>query len=208
MQTTKRVLIVPFNRFSFQSEFSLIEIAGANQFEGPEAVYHEFRKEVVKTISYNDGAFSFFELPLMEQSMIDQRVQRLYKTKPITHFGVDISDIQESGQLKNLLDNFSADYILFMSRYEIAQKTLIAQRSFDGSNIYKWSYHKLNYEIYDSEGRLICLSGGMHLDPKFPTQETYTSSGLLLSDMEKAYFKLREDMVEKIKRYQGEPIYR
>lgn len=207
-ETQKRFLIIPFERFSFESAFDLNEIASLNQLNVAEEAFTAYQNKLVERLSIPLESYRFLELPLEHQAEFIKNSLRTYKEKPITHYGYDISWSIESNYLKEVLENFSADYIVFISLYSISKKNLLTPQAYDGSKFISWSSHTISYEVYNKDGKLVALSDGFDAMPKLPTQSTYASKGLLLSGMDNGYLSLQKDIVLKTLKYSDEPIHR
>lgn len=204
----KRFILVPFERFSFETAFDLNEMASVNELTVMEEAYTALRQKFIERIVIPLENYHFFELPQENQDQLLKNSFRYYKEDPITHYGYDITWSIESNYLNELLENLSADYIVFISQYKISKRNLVTPQSFDGSKFLNWSRHTLAYEVYDKQGNLVALSDGFEVKPKLPTDSTYETKGLLLSGLDKAYMSLQKDIVLKALKYTDAPIHR
>lgn len=204
----KRFAMVSLDRFSFESHFDLKEIAALNQLNVAEEAFSAYQKKIIERLSVPLEGYQFFELPAENQVQLLRNSLRVYKDEPITHYGYDLSWSTESDYLNQLLTNFSADYIVFISLYSITKKTLLTPQAYDGSKFIPWSRHSISYEVYNKEGKLIALSDGFDILQKLPTESTYTSQGLLLSGMNNAFLPLQKDIIQKTLKYSDKPIHR
>ena len=203
-----RIIIVPFDALAFQSKIDIPIITSSNHLNSSKDISRVYNEKIVKTLSESNESFAFFSLPESEIKSLRMQAPVVFKKKPISHYGVDLSRLYQEDLIANILSNFSADYILFLCRYEITPKLFSSGKSFDGSSFVPWSLHKIDYEIYNSDKQLIALADAYNLDPKRPTDSTYLTHGVIVDGMEKSYRKLSEDMISKIENYRGEPIYK
>lgn len=207
-QNEERIVVVPFDRLSFLSGFDLKKIADVNGMPNTEEVYDNFKNKFVEEVSGTALGVSFFELTENERKELLRRVPFIFKKEPISHFGFDLSNVIDNGVLASLLKNLDADYILFMGHFEIKKKKLVSNQNFEGSKFTNWSTYSINYEVYDSNGNLIALDDKFEVRPSPPNKETYITYGLLLASLENRFGNFQEEIISKIKRYKGKPIYK
>ncbi|MEQ8625250.1 MAG: hypothetical protein RJQ00_10035 [Vicingaceae bacterium] len=209
MQVEKtRVLIVPFDRVDFYSQVEVPILLGSNGFTDDKQIYPAYKKELIRVLGQERQNFSFFELPESEAKVLKQQVPTVHKMTPVSHYGVDLSLLRDSTLIKRYLSNFGADYILFLCRYEINTKPFISSKSFDGSTFVNWSRHEIDYELFNSEQKLVAMASSFTLTPRQPTDSTYLTYGVRLEGMSYAFEDLQEDIIRKEKRYKGKPIYK
>lgn len=201
------ILIVPFDRFSFLSQFPLEELAAINQVE-KDSVYVLFKEKVVRELSIPYQKYHFFELREKERRDLLQRLPQVYKTKPTTHMGFEVDKVVKSGYLKRLLKNFSADYILLFNHYELKKKMLLSPQNFEGSKFIPWSSHNFAYEVFDPEGNLIALDENLTIKPNLPNQTNYMNQGLMVESLSGRLIALQLDILLKIEKYKGKAVYR
>jgi len=208
MQSKKtRVLIVPFDRVDFYSQVTVPILLSSNGFTDNKQIYPAYKKEIINALGQERQNFLFFELPNSEANTLKRQVPVVHKMTPISHYGVDLSLLRDSSLIERYLTNFSADYILFLSRYEINNKPFISSKSFDGSTFVNWSRHEVDYELYNADCKLIALASSFNLTPRQPTDSTYLTYGVRLDGMNFAFEDLQEDIIEKEQRYSGKPVF-
>jgi hypothetical protein len=213
-QTTEnsRILIVPFSRFDFQTSYSLSEIVTINNWKASDEVFGRYRDTLVKRLSQNHQNLSAFPIPAYEYGLIKNQLPRVYKEKPSTHFGIDMSLLKQNDRLKTLLTNFSADYILFISRYEISSRLVATMSSHEGSKFLPWANHEITYELFDLEGNLVVMADQFKVPPRNPYAENMDSKGVLLDEVAPNYVMNLDDIYQKLRVYQNQkrkkPVYR
>lgn len=207
-----RILIVPFSRFDFQTAYSLKEIAIANGWNSEEEVFGRYRDTVVSRLSQTKQNFSAFPISAYEYGLIKNQLPRVYKEKPSTHFGINLSLLTQNDRLKTLLANFSADYILFISRYEISSRLVATMGSHDGSQFLPWANHEITYELFDGEGRLIVMADQFKVLPRNPYAKNIDTKGVLLREVAPNYGVILDDISQKLQVYKTQkskkPVYR
>jgi len=205
-----RVLLVPFERFDFQSPFSFSDIANYNNFSSQAEVFPKYQAAVVQQLSAQHPQVEVYTLPEPDIQQIRIQSPKVYKYQPIDHQGIDLSRLVEQGRLAQLLESFAADYIVFLTWYEISAKLLSTKSSFQGSKLLAWSVHKITYEAYNGKGELVALVDKMPLEPKLPKEQFAHTKGTMLSDIQDAYLKVQDDLSKKLMLYQRKkrPIYK
>lgn len=202
--------MVPFDRFDFHSSFPIQEIAKSNTWESEEEVYTNYLDTLLHEIAKPNENLEIFLLPSAEIEMLHTKVPKQYKTEPITHMGVNLERIKEGGRLKSMVENFSADYILFLCRYEIKSKMVATRALDDGSKFLAWSRHVLTYEMYNADGELVVLADQLELNPPSPNSKNASSHGTLLNEIKPTYEQIQEDIHKKLSLYRKKqrPIYK
>jgi hypothetical protein len=205
----KRIAIIPFERFSFESLHELDSIAACNGLANAEEVYENYVREIALHISDSTN-LTFFILSESDLVKINTSLPKVYKYKPISHFGVDIEPLVENGLLKQISESMKVDAFLFLTKYKIDSKLLSTRKSYGGSKYLNWSSHELDYELYNVAGDLMALANKFILRPKNPNDETYSCKGTILEGMYRSYSKIGKDVEVKIKKYsqKKKPIYK
>jgi len=154
----ERIILVPYTRFQFVSEFSLEEIATHNDISATE-VFNEYQQglsaaftelknddiefipikaeayaEVKKYIRYNEGKFE----------------GRKYNASNLSLF--------PNEEYKQLLEKHNASAILFVNWYVI-QKSVHTVYMGDRNKRKKYSTHLLDYDVYN-EGKVKVIGKG------------------------------------------------
>lgn len=198
----KRVLVVPFDKFQFESPIPLQEIADNNQWKDSQSVCDKYNEAILSFMNEHDSTI-YYPLNSIEQSKLRRILPRVYKTEPVSHFGVDIEPLIVEGYLADLLDNMGADYILFISRYKILGKLLSVRGDYGGSSRFlSWSNHLVDYEIYNREGELVAGAERFQFTPRNPRESTYSTQGTLVIDLERPSQRLSEDVSYKIDKFE------
>lgn len=209
-QEKRRVLLVPFERFDFQSPFPFSDIANYNKWSSPAEVFPKYKEAVIKQLSAKHPEVEVYTLAEPEEQQIRIQSPKVYKYQPIDHQGIDLSRLVEQGRLAQLVESFAADYIVFLTWYEISAKLIATKASFQGSKFLAWSVHRITYEAYNGEGELVALADKFPLEPKLPKEAYAHTKGTMLADIEDAYLKVQDDLAKKLKLHERKrkPIYK
>jgi len=202
------VLVVPFNQISFKSRYPLPELSEVNQFYNLDSIFSIYQNKFLEEISATYKNYQFIELPERERMALLRQLPKIYKKKPTTHMGFDLEKIVANGHLKNLLQNFSVDYLLLITEFEIRKKTLLSPKSFEGSKFTAWSSYHISYEVFDRDGNLIAMDNNFTVKPTLPTESNYMKKGLDVNSLSRQFVGFQRDIAMKIKKYKGKPIYR
>jgi len=201
-QTThdkKRIAILGFKRFEFQSDYSLKEIMDINQLSSQDEVYELYNDAVLNEISIQTPDLSLFKLPKGESESLQRRIPVVYKEKPSSHLGVDIRYLKERNRMNTLLTNMSADYLLVLTEYKIKSSLTTKIATDDGSKILKWSVHQISYELFDKEAKLVIFGDQIDLKPLGPKKNTMYDMGVAIDLIKDAYITIVEDIENKLK---------
>lgn len=206
-----RILLVPFDKFQFESPVAIEDIAAYNSLDHTDEVYTTYNLAISSFLNAQSDSLTFFLPAASDIEHINRVTPRAYKKEPVTHFGVSIEPLKESGKLDELLSNMQADFILFFTRYKIIGKLITSRVSVAKSGQFiSWSNHYLDYELYNAQAELIAGSDRFPITPNNPTSKTYMTEGTLVSDLENASGKLAQDIEYKIQRSKrkGEPVFK
>lgn len=207
----KRVLVIPFDQFQFESPTPLEEIAEFNGWKDPTVIYVEYNKAIVNFLNEAEDSVVFFPVIPADLEQIRNLIPRIYKREPVSHYGVDIEPIKQNEMLQNLLNQMGADYILFINRYKIIGKLIAARANIaTAGKFVNWSSHLIDYEIYDAKANLVCGADRFTFNPHNPNSKTYQTKGTLVTDLERPSLKLAADIAYKIDRYEkkGKVIFK
>lgn len=199
----RRVLVVPFDQFQFESSVALEEIAEFNEWKEVTSVYENYNKAILSYLNQAEDSILYFVPASSELMMLRNRLPKIYKREPVSHFGVEISPLLEDSSFFGLMENMGADYILFISRYKLMGK-LVATRSGSQSSgkFLSWSMHLVDYEIYDKKGELAGGADRFPFTPHNPTSQTYSTRGTLVSGLERPSKKMAKDIAYKLERFE------
>jgi hypothetical protein len=195
-ERASRILIVPFDRFDFESTFSLSEIAAANELQSDEEVYPFYRNHFIKEFSTSSTQVVLFELQQSDRRQLMSKLPRAYKRKPVTHHGYELQAYVESGKLENLMNNYAADYILFISKYFISNRLLTTKKSFENSKFLSWSRHEIDYELYDQKGELLIVGDHIQINSNSPNQANFQSAGLIAVELNQGIIEVRDKLIK------------
>lgn len=204
-----KVLFVPFQELGFVTEFELDELIYANDF----GINNQ-------TTAINDSLFYFLKnstkhitytaINEVEYTSIENAVQPIYKSNPIAHYGINFSALKSTSEYDKLVETYDVDFVLFVSKYHIAKRILLANQSFNGSFAIPWSNHFVDYELYDKNGELVALASKLELKPNDPKQETFEYKGLSIEEMDKGYRIFHRDIWDKMRIFEKKkkPVFK
>ncbi len=207
----KRVLVIPFDQFQFESPTTLEEIASFNKWEDPLVIYEEYNNAIISFMNETEEDIEFFTPSESDIANIRRSLPREYVRNPVSHYGVDVTPIIENGFLSQLMENMTADYILFINRYRISGKLIATKVKVASSGKFlNWSAHFIDYEIYNPKGELAAGSERFQFTPHNPNSKTYLTKGTLTSGLERPSLKLATDIHRKLVKYEkrGEAIFK
>lgn len=205
-----RVLVVAFDKFQFECPMPIEEIADHNQLSDPGMVYDAYASALLEAMNAASDSISILSLDEHTNSQLKRRLPRVYKREPISHNGVDLKDLHESGKLKEYLNNMGADYFMVISKYKILGKVITSRGSWESSGFLKWSIHQVDYEVFDKGGELVALADRFLIKPRNPRSDNYQTEGVALKDLRRDMTKLGKDLENKLKKHQkkGKAIYK
>jgi len=206
-----RVLVVPFDKFQFECPMSLKEIASYNEFSEPGQVHEAYTMALLEAMNSVSDSLAIYQLDENGIAQLRRQMPKIYKREPISHNGVEVKSLAENGQLQSFLKNMGADYLMVISRYKILGKLITARGNWDNSTGFiSWSIHQVDYEIFNSEGKLVALADRFTINPRNPRSDNYTTEGTLLKDLRSGMQKLGLDVEQKLQKFEkkGKVVYR
>lgn len=178
----KVVLIVPFNRFDFHTEFSLHEIADQNRVEVKD-VYDLFKQSLLNSFVSSDcETYQYRIISDFHLNYLKRRITYSMSRKPM-HYSVDLSMVQSS-DLKQVMDDYQASYVLFLNWYHIKKDNkAVTTEGYRSSGM---SRHFIDYEVYNSD-KDVLLWAHEHTFETNLNKEILKTMGLRVVDLQKTY---------------------
>jgi len=206
-EEAKRILLIPHTQLQFHSDFNVKEIAAINDWDSME-VFQNYRHHFIEQIKKDEEQLIWIELPDNEYYSIQNKVPKIYKREPIDHQGILIDPLIMGGELQEMMNSYAADYVLFITKYSIVTRLIMGGRTQDGAKFINWSTHKIAYEIYNKDGKLVALDDGFPIKPKNPSGSTILTKGLQLDLVVPNYHYFTENVLDGLNRYKNRPVYR
>ncbi len=136
------ILLVPYNRFNFHTEYKLSEIAEVNQIESKE-VYNAFLGTLLKELVYNDSNLHFKVVDQSDLAFFMKNVNYSFDARK-GYTSCNINPIPAS-EWENILDYYEADAIMFLTVYRI--KSTSKSMAGSQSGRMPFSKHYIDYEM-------------------------------------------------------------
>jgi hypothetical protein len=194
----QRVLVVPYTRFQFVSEFTLDEIASYNNINSEE-VFAVYQNSLIETFtSFNDSDVTFltikpeayFEVKKFIRYNIDKFNGRKYNASNIT--------LLPDNEFKTLLDKHNASHIMFINWYNIS-KSVHTVYIGDRNKRTKFSTHTLDYDVYNQEKIKVLGKGNVKVNcGDFPSESMINHKSLNTNELSKCYSGFIKELVQNL----------
>ncbi len=206
----KQILLIPYPAVHFVTAFDLAEVASINEVDNPADLNRLYLDSFIHVLGLAHPGYQLFEISESDFQAIQYQIGSTYREKPIGHYGIDMNPSLHMQSILPLMERMNADYVLFLTHCFIDNKLYSSSRSFDGSYLLPWARHQIDYELYDTSGKLVVLADQFELTGNLPNQENYLKKGLDISDMDLAYRSLLKDIIQKLNQYKedGPAIYK
>lgn len=191
----KRILVIPYTRFQFVSEFKLEEIATHND-SSPDKVFDLYQKELLNVFSsFSNDEYIF--VPISPESYNTYKRYIKYgisKFKGRKYNGSNLSSFSDE-DFSNLLTIENADYILFTNWYSI-QKAVHTSFLGDRNKRNKYSLHLIDYDVYNHQKEKIIGKGNVTLNcGDFPSRSVIEHKSLNAKEMTVCYKDYFNDLI-------------
>lgn len=183
----KRVLVVPYTRFQFVSEFKLEEIAQQNNTSANN-VFDLYQKELNDVFS----SFQHEEIEFVYITANDYHKYRRFIKYNIDKFkgkkyNASNLSVFPTENYTDLLASNNAQYIVFINWYNI-QKSVFTTYTGDRNKRNKYSSHSLDYDVYNKEKIKISGKGNVELNcGDFPSASMIAHKSLNAEELKLCY---------------------
>lgn len=194
----KRILVVPFTRFQFVSEFKLEEIAIYNN-SSPEKVFDLYQNELANVFSsFNNEKYIFVPISPENYNIYKRYIKYgIAKFDGRKYNGSNLSNFLDD-DFSNLLSIESADYILFLNWYSI-QKAVHTSFLGDRNKRNKYSLHLIDYDVYNHQKEKILGKGNVTLNcGDFPSPSVIEHKSLNAKEMAVCYKDYFNDLIKEL----------
>lgn len=190
----KKVLVVPYGRFEFESKFSLEEISEMNSLAANE-VFNAYQKSILNVFDgfLNDN----FEFVAATDVMLNP-VKKFIKYEDGKFDGKHHYAIKKKSfpldNFTKLMDDNNASFIIFINWYSIQKASFTSKGKV--KKRFKNSSHFIDYEIYNLFQQKIYGIGKERVKVPMPTENNAAFFGLRLSEVEDGYRLLVDAVIE------------
>jgi len=194
----KRIIIVPYTRFQFTSEFNLDEIANHNNTSSSN-VFELYQKEMnVAFANYKNNDFEF--VPISASSYQKHKRFIQYKLDKFNGKKYNSSNLKsfDNEDFKAFLVTNNADYVVFINWYSI-QKSVFTTYMGDRNKRNKYSTHLIDYDVYNNEKVKILGKGNIELDcGSFPSASIIEHKCLNAEELKNCYANFLNEICQEL----------
>lgn len=176
-----KILVIPFSRLEFHTEFNISEIASVNN-SNPDSVYWLYRNALISVLLENKAKNIEFILPSYnDEKIIKAAVKYNYVGKPERHYKADLSAV-ELKKFNLLLKKYAAKNVLFINWYKI-EKTYQNNLSGAGKARKPFANHYIDFNVIDNDKNYIISKGMFYFKETKPSVESINSKNLRIQDV-------------------------
>jgi hypothetical protein len=192
----KKVLVIPYSRFEFVSEFDIAEIAEKN--ETTEAnVFNLYQKTLLNTFEQHaDENFAFIQAQHELIQPYTKYIKYQYtKFKGKQYNALDIKGFNEDDFTK-LLELHGADFVVFITWYDIQKEAMNTGEK--RSARLPYAGHYLDYDIYNLFQQKVMGEGKIKANAETPDATELSYKLLRVKELEKAYDNFVTYIIERL----------
>lgn len=194
----QKILVVPYTRFQFVSEYNLSEIAQINNVTEQE-VFNQYTKGLSDAfLTYKNEQFEFEMIAEIDYLSLKKLVKYDIEKFKGRKYNASNLSLVEVDKLAGFLNQHQAKYILFVNWYNIEK---IVHTTYTGDNNKRnaFSIHKLDVDVYNSKKEKIIGKGNAKLDcGEFPSAAMIEEKGLKASSLVSCYGNLINDLLKEL----------
>lgn len=183
-QESKKVLIIPFGRLDFDTEYTLSEMAEINGIEEKE-VFNAYKETFLNAFSnLNNSEIQFVNEPAAYKEF-KRKITKAYtkKNKP-NYYAVNLSKV-DTVAFRAFMQQQQADYILFINWYRIIKE--IYQVIGEKPPRKPYSGHFVDFDLYDNSLNKIEGKGKHRLAFGVSDKSEIVFKSLRLKELKKGY---------------------
>lgn len=192
----KRILVIPYNRMEFDSEFSLEEIAEINKIETSE-VFQKYQEMIIHSFTnYSDENFEFVSVNKLVLKPLKRYIKYeygKYQKKKYYATNLNLLDTQDFTQLMNY---HKADFVLFINWYDIDKESVIAPSEKKKRKVY--AGHYIDYDIYNLFKQKVLAQGKEEAKMQIPLGELIPYKSLRLIELKEGYKYLASQIIKQL----------
>ncbi len=194
----QKILVVPYTRFQFVSEYQLTELASVNNVSSQE-VYTEYINALKSVLTnYSDINFEFEIISELDYLTIKKQVK--YDIEKFNGRKYNSSNLSmlETEKLAGILTQNNAQFIMFVNWYAI-QKNVHTTYTGDNNKRNPFSLHKLDFDVYNSKKEKIIGKGNVKLNcGDFPSATMVEEKCLKANALNPCYNQLISDLINEL----------
>lgn len=194
----QKILVVPYTRFQFVSEYQLSEIAQINGVE-TQGVYNEFVNSLTEALTkFSTDKYEFVFIKEIDYLSIKKQLQYgLQKFKGRKYNASNLSVLANEKYAEILKQN-NANFMLFINWYAI-QKNVHVSYTGDNNKRNPFSLHKIDYDVYNVNKEKIIGKGNVKLNcGDFPSAEMIQEKCLKSSSLVVCYQDLMSELLNEL----------
>ncbi|MCB9364311.1 MAG: hypothetical protein H6587_07075 [Flavobacteriales bacterium] len=194
----QRILVVPYTRFQFVSDFKLEELARINEVE-PSEVYKTYIEELNNTLTAaSNQQVSFIPINLQEYAKIKKYIRYNLDKFNGRNYNASNLSLLPKDDYTALLKEHNATHIMFINWYSITksvQTTYIGDRN----KRQKYSTHAIDYDVYNQEKIRIIGKNKATLDcGNFPSESVINNKSLNAKELKFCYNNLILEFINEL----------
>jgi hypothetical protein len=192
----KKVLVVPFGRFEFVSEFELEEIALKNETT-PSNVFLIYQKAILAAFEdYQDENFEFISVDPVAINPYKKFIKYEYdKFDGKQYYATDLKNFSEIDFTK-FLEHHHTDFVVFLTWYDIQKESFTRRRKHEKRTEY--AGHYLDYDVYNLFKEKIAGKGKIKAVADSPDDLTKSFKLLRVKEIESGYIHFISKVVEQL----------
>ncbi len=181
----KKVLIVPYGRFDFVSDYTLEEIANKNNIPATE-VFNQYQIAVMNAFkNYKDENFEFELITNETYNIIKKYLKRrMGKFKGKKYYASNIKVVPDS-IFNKFMTNQHTDFVVFINWYSIKKSVYISLNS--NKKRSPFSIHLFDFDIYNLFKQKLFGKGEFKIVCNAPSNESVNKKLLDLKSLNVGY---------------------
>lgn len=194
----QKILVVPYTRFQFVSEYQLTELASINGV-GSQEVYTEYTSGLKTALtSYKSEQFEFEMISELDYLSIKKQVKYDIEKFNGRKYNSSNLSLLETEKLAEILTQNNTQYIMFVNWYAI-QKNVHTTYTGDNNKRNPFSLHKLDFDVYNSKKEKIIGKGNVKLNcGDFPSATMVEEKCLKANTLLACYNQLISDLITEL----------
>lgn len=180
----KKVLVIPYGRFEFVSDFTLEEIAEKNNIAA-NMVFNAYQKAILNQfVIYQEEHFEFLPITPVLYEPYKKYIKYMDgKFDGKSYCSVDIKYFPRE-EFAKMMEEYHADFVVFINWYQLKKGGLRTKGK--KRKRYTYARHNVDYEIYNLLQQKIIGVGKKRLEPE-PTEMEASFAFLRLADLDLRY---------------------
>ncbi|MBI2279685.1 MAG: hypothetical protein HYU68_03210 [Bacteroidetes bacterium] len=194
----QKILVVPYTRFQFVSEYNLSEIAQINNVTEQE-VFNQYTKSLSDAFSsYKNEQFEFEMIAEIDYLSLKKLMKYDIEKFKGKKYNASNLNLVEADKLAELLSQYQAEYILFVNWYNI-EKTVHTAYIGDNNKRNSFSLHKIDFDVYNNKKEKIIGKGNVKLNcGEFPSVAMIEEKCLKAHSLTNCYQGLITDLLKEL----------